>query len=284
MEIYFINICIEWLYRLYIEYITNLIIFIDKKFNIQTKTILINEDDDYINIFKNNYKKKNKYIFLGNIYCINEIYEKYKDNNFYYLNIEQMSIPSYYDVVKRLNSNLKIVDYSEENIPFLDNNFKLTLLLPPIFPNEKKLLNEKNINIISFSNNDYRKNYLSNVNQKFNIKLIDNIFGEERDNLFRNSKIYLNIHSSDKHQTMELIRIINLLKKQVIVISQDSIDINCIHVNNSILTFKNIEQLEYLLEDVLNNYESYYDHIFFKSNLTYYDNYVCQNIKNFINN
>ena len=49
---------------------------------------------------------------------------------------------------------------------------------------------------------------------------------------------------------MELIRIINLLKKKVIVISQNSVFFNSIHINKSILIYKNIEQLEFLLDDI----------------------------------
>ena len=29
-----------------------------------------------------------------------------------------MSVESYYNIIKRLNPNIKIIDYSEENIPF----------------------------------------------------------------------------------------------------------------------------------------------------------------------
>ena len=202
MEIYIINICIEWLYKLYIDYIENLIFFIKQKFKIEIHTIFINQNNNYINEFKKYYNNKNKYIFSGNIDSINNLFEKYKDNNFYFLNIEQMSVESYFNIIKRLNSNIKIIDYSEENIPFLKKYFKKILLLPPIYKNEKNLFFEKNIDIISFSNNEYRTQFLNKINKKYNITYIDNIFGEERDELFRKTKIYINVHSSDNHNTM----------------------------------------------------------------------------------
>ena len=283
MEIYIINICVEWLYKLYIDYIENLIIFIKQKFQINIHTIFINENENYINNFKKYYNDKNKYIFSGNIDSINNLFDKYKNYNFYFLNIEQMSVESYYNIIKRLNPNIKIIDYSEENIPFLEKYFKKVLLLPPIYKNERNLFFEKNIDIISFCNNNYRREILDKINKKYNIKYIDNIFGVERDELFKKTKIYINIHSSERHNTMELIRIINLLKKKVIVISQNSVFFNSIHINKSILIYKNIEQLEFLLDDILNNYESYYENIFQNTNLIYYDNYICQNIKKLLN-
>lgn len=283
MDIYIINICVEWLYKLYVDYIENLISFIKQKFKINIHTIFLNENDNYINNFKNYYNNNNKYIFSGNIDSINNLFDKYKNYNFYFLNIEQMSVESYYNIIKRLNPNIKIIDYSEENIPFLEKHFKKILLLPPIYKNEKNLFFEKNVDIISFCNNNYRKDMLDKINKKFNIKYIDNMFGEERDELFKKSKIYINIHSSKNHNTMELIRIINLLKKKVIVISENSVFLNLIHINKSILIYKNIEQLEFLLDDVLNNYESYYENIFKNTNLIYYDNYICQNVKKLLN-
>lgn len=282
MEIYFINICIEWLYKLYNEYIDNLLIFIKNKFNINVKTILINENLNYLDIFDKIYDCHNKYIFCGSYIAINKIFDKYNfSKKFYYLNIEQMSHHSYYKEINLINQDFKIIDYSEENIPFLENMFNDVFLLPPIYKNENILMNDKNIDIISFSNNGYRKNYLNNI-KKFKLNCIDNIFGEERDNVFRRSKIYINIHSSSEHNTMELIRVINLLKKKVIVLTQNSININLLYLKDSLIIFENKEQLEYLLNDILNNYKFYYDHIFNNVNLNYYDNYLCKNIKNLL--
>ena len=127
------------------------------------------------------------------------------------------------------------------------------------------------------ANNVYRNNFLKKINSKFNIKCIDNIFGETRDNLFKRTKIYINIHSSENHKTMELIRIINLLKNKVIVLSQSTISPDLLKVSKSIILFHNMEQLEYLLQDILNNYNSYYEYMF-NQNFINYDEYVYENI------
>ena len=77
---------------------------------------------------------------------------------------------------------------------------------------------------------------------------------------------------------MELIRIINLLKKKVIVISQSSIFMDSLYIKDSIITFENIEQLNYLLNDIINNYDLYYKKIFTDNNINFYNNYVIKNI------
>jgi len=278
MEIYFINICIEWLFKLYEEYLVNIKNIIAEYLNIKVHIHIIPDDDNYLNEFNNIYKNdKNKYIFCGNIGSVNNIYDLYKNKNFYYLNIEQMSHPSYYRLFRDLNKNIKIIDYSEENILFHKVIYNKTFLLPPYYNTYKNNIN-KSIDIISFSNNEYRKNILNSIDPKFKIKYLDNIFGEERDEFFINSKIYINLHCSDQHKTMELIRIINLLKKKVIVISQSSISIDSLYIKDSIITFANIEQLNYLLNDIINNYDLYYKKIFTDNNINFYNNYVIKNI------
>lgn len=280
MEIYFFNICIKWLFQLYEEYLYNIKNIIVNDYNIPCKIIIV-EEKDYLNEFENIYNKKNKIIFCGSISVINEIIQNYSSNNFYYLNIEQMSHNSYYRLFRTLNKNIKIIDYSEENIPFYKDLYDNIFLLPPYFP--KKIDNKKDIEIISFSNNDYRKNILNKINKKFYVKKLDNIFGKERDDIFSRSKIYINIHSSKNHKTMELIRIINLLQNNVIVISQNSVFIDLIHIKDSILIFEDDKQMNYLIDDILHNYDFYYNYLFKNSNMCYYDNYILKKIKNIIN-
>lgn len=284
MEIYFINFCTQWLFNLYKEYLFNIKYYIEKKYSIIIhikimENIEFNSSDELekkLNIKKINL---NKIIFLGNIDIINNIIKFYENNNFYYLNIEQMSHDSYYKLTRNLNSNINIIDYSEENLPFFKDIYKKTYLLPPYFNYkfEKKI--KKNIDIISLSNNSYRNNILNKLHNDFNIKLLNNVFNEERDNIFKRSKIYINIHASEKHKTMELIRIINLLKNKVIVISQNTIFVDLLFIKDSILIFENIEQLKFLLNDVLNNYSKYYIKFFSNINTNKYEEYVNKNIK-----
>lgn len=282
MEIYFINICLNWLFKLYQEYLENLKIILEKNFKINVHIKIISEEIDYINEVNKIYNIKNKYIFLGNIGCVNNIYHKFKSNNFYFLNIEQMSHNSYYTLFRNLNNQIKVIDYSEENLLFHKRNYKNIFLLPPYFEDTKE--EKKDIDIISFANNQYRRNILDNINNKFNIKYLDNVFGNERDNIFSRSKIYINIHCSEDHKTMELIRIVNLLKKKVIVITQNSLFKDVLFIKDNLIIFENNEQLDYLLNDILKKYNYYYKKIFVNNNLNYYDNYLLKHAKIILNN
>lgn len=286
MEIYFINICIGWLFKLYEEYLENIKNFIYEHMKIKVNIHVIPDNDNYINEFNiiyDNKNENNKYIFCGNIGSVNNIYDLYKNENFYYLNIEQMSHSSYYRLFRDLNINIKVIDYSEENILFHKKIYNKTFLLPPYYNNFKNNNNDKDIDIISFSNNEYRTNILNSINSKIKIKYLDNVFGEERDTIFKKSKIYINLHCSDQHNTLELIRIVNLLKKKVIIISQKSILKDALYIKDSIITFENIEQLNYLLNEIVNNYDLYYQKIFDDNNIKYYNNYVLKNIVSIIN-
>ena len=284
MEIYFINFCSQWLFNLYKEYLFNLKYYIIKRHSIFVhikiiENIEFNSREDLEK--KLNIKKitLNKIIFLGNIDIINNIIKLYKNNNFYYLNIEQMSHDSYYKLTRNLNSNINIIDYSEENLPFFKDIYKKTYLLPPYFNINSEIKINKNIDIISLSNNSYRNDILNKLHNDFNIKLLNNVFDQERDNIFKRSKIYINIHASEKHKTMELIRITNLLKNKVIVISQNTIFIELLFIKESILIFENIEQLKFLLNDILNNYSKYYNRFFSNVKMKKYEEYVNKNIK-----
>ena len=289
MTIYFINICSDWLYNLYKEYLLNIKFFIEKNHSIavsikRIENFEFNSIDEKKKLDIKNIIRSHKTIFLGNMETVNNIYKCYSNknddtSNFYYLNIEQMSHPSYHaDINKKINTNINIIDYSEENIPFLKQTYNKTYLLPPIFYNTCNKKENKNIDIISLSNNLYRRNILKNLQKNFNITLLDNIFGKERDNLFKKSKVYINLHASEKHKTMELIRIINLLKHNVIVLSQQSIHPDLLYVKDSILFFENMEQLNLMLTSVLNHYSTYYNKLFNTTNMKNYEQYVNNNM------
>ena len=289
MTIYFINICSDWLYNLYKEYLLNIKFFIEKNHSIavsikRIENFEFNSIDEKKKLDIKNIIRSHKTIFLGNMETVNNIYKCYSNknddtSNFYYLNIEQMSHPSYHaDINKKINTNINIIDYSEENIPFLKQTYNKTYLLPPIFYNTCNKKENKNIDIISLSNNLYRRNILKNLQKNFNITLLDNIFGKERDNLFKKSKVYINLHASEKHKTMELIRIINLLKNNVIVLSQPSIHPDLLYIKDSILFFENMEQLNLMLTSVFNHYSTYYNKLFNTINMKNYEQYVNNNM------
>jgi hypothetical protein len=241
LKILIINITLKWVYKLYEEYILSIIYLLKLNYkNIIIDNIFIEESDKSLdNIFTKIYKY-DKIFLSGNISYANKIlnYKKILNNNFlYFINIEQLSHESYYNDIRKLDNKINIIDYSEENIPFLKNIYNNVNLIPPYFKYKFNLnINNKYIDIITIINNKYRENIFNNLNlctKKYKIEKLDLCFEEKRDKYFENSKIYLNLHCSNKHQTMELIRIINLIMNKVIVITQKSIYSDLLFIKDS---------------------------------------------------
>jgi len=291
MNIYFINICLDWIYKLYKDYIFGLKYILEKYQQINKIQVLYiplqeNSLDDFFKsytIIKN--KKDYKIILCGEISTVcNILKENIKnDPNLYFLNIEQMSNPSYYKYFREIPNTLKIIDYSEENIPYFKDVYKNIFLLPPYFDH---IQNKKTIDILSLKNNEYRESILNNLvfSKKYEICYFTNIFEEQRDILYSKSKIYLNIHCSTNHKTMELIRMINLLSKNVIILTQNSIHKDLIFIKDSFIIFEKIEEIPILLEEILNNYDKYYNKIFSNKNILKYNDYIHEKYNTFLKN
>lgn len=297
MKILFLNINLNWVYNLFIEYIANTKQFIKDNYS--------NTFIDIIHYNKENFKIMNfdiflfcnydKIIFTGDIIIFNEIINKvlliYKKiiNNIYYLNIEQLSHPSYYKNFININKNIKVIDYSEENIPYINfNNYK-NFLIPPYFKKENIPINFKTIELLSMDNNLYRKNIISQINNELllnkfpKIQTIDNSYGVTRDDIYRKTKIYINIHSSNEHNTMELIRIVNLLSKNVIVISYNTVNTTLLYFKENILISNSIQDFKKILIEIYNNYNIYYNFYSNKFDENDYNKYLIDNLNKFIN-
>ena len=290
MKIIFINFALNWVYRLYEDYIEGLTYFMTKNIKnieINSKLYQIDQKYNFNEELANIENKYNKIILVGDCGFITNILKIFT-KKIYFLNIEQLSHEDYYKYFRNLNINLEIIDYSEENMPFHQNIYKNSFLLSPIFKYDFKKI--KNIDILSINNNDYRKSVLNkiNLNNKYNIEFINNTYGVDRDALYNRTKVYVNIHCSEKHTTMELIRIINLLYNNVIVITQKSIYDKLLFIKNNIIICNNNEELEKYTIDILDNYKYYYN-LFFNSESGYdkrlyfdkalYEKYVFKNIE-----
>jgi hypothetical protein len=297
MKILFLNINLNWVYNLFSEYIINSKKIIKDNYN----EILI----DIIHYNKDTFKTINfdiflfcnydKIIYSGDIDIFNEIIDKvliiYKKiaNNIYYLNIEQLSHQSYYKNFIKINKTIKIIDYSEENIPYLNFNKYNNFLLPPYFEKEQISIDFKNIDLLSLDNNLFRKDIIKKINNELilnnipEITTIDNCYGIERDNIYRKTKIYINIHCSNDHNTMELIRVVNLLSKNVIVISYNTVNTPLLYFKKNILIANNIEELKKIILEIYNNYNFYYDFYSKKFDNTDYKKYIKNNLDSIIN-
>ena len=291
MNIIIFNITLNWVYRLYNDYLINIINYINKKYkNIK----IINEFYDKNNYSKNDFINQqikylydyDKIILTGDISIIAEIIdlfdEKYKEK-IYFLNFEQMSNESYYKYIRILPEYINIIDYSEENLPYFKSIYNNVYLLPPIYNFISKDINIKDIDLLSLKNNSYREDILNNIKlyNNYNIQFINNIYDKERDNLYKRTKIYLNIHASSNHNTMELIRIINLLCNKVIIISQKSICHDLLFIKEYIIICNDNNLLNNYINNVLENYSYYYNKFFIKENCFNFENYKEYFEKNF---
>ena len=290
MYIYFINICLDWIYKLYKDYIFGLKSILetyDCVNKVQVLYIPLSKKslDDFFKVQRSIQKKKNyKIILCGEISTVCTIIKDNlkSDPYLYFLNIEQMSNPSYYKYFRELPTNIKVIDYSEENIPYFENIYNNIFLLPPYFD---VIENKKTIDILSLKNNEYREHILNNLsfNKKYELCYFTNIFEEPRDILYSKSKIYLNLHCSEKHKTMELIRMINLLSKNVIILTQNSIHKDLIYIKDCFIIFEKIDEIPELISEILDNYEKYYKQIFSNKNLKKYNDYINEKYITFLN-
>jgi hypothetical protein len=296
MKILFLNINLNWVYNLFTEYIVNSKKFIKENFNdISIDVIHYNKETfktSFFDIFL--FCNYDKIIYSGDIDIFNEIIIKvsllYKKiiNDIYYLNIEQLSHQSYYKNFIKINKSIKIIDYSEENIPYLNFNKYKNFLLSPYFEKESIAIDLKNINFLSLDNNLFRKDIIKQINNELilnnlpDITTIDNCYGTQRDDIYRKTKIYINIHCSNDHNTMELIRVVNLLSKNVIIISYNTVNTPLLYFSKNILIANSIEELKKIILEVYNNYKFYYNFYSQKFDENDYKKYIKNNLDNLI--
>ena len=288
MEILIISININWVYRLYEEYLISLKYFINKYYTNYNIELVFFEKSDYNkkNINSINFEKYDKIFYSGDFDMLNYILKKIKYNykKIYFINIEQMSHPSYYRMISSLDHNLNIIDYSEENTKYLEKIFNSVFLFPPFFQNYNIDIKKKYIDLLSINNNAYRNDIIDKIklDKKYSVLLLDNCYGNMRDNYFNNSKIYLNIHCSNEHLTMELIRLVNLIMKKVIIISQPTIYNELLFLSKYIIICNDNNNLQNYIEEILNNYNKYYDKIYGNFNENDYIEYIKTNLNKFI--
>jgi hypothetical protein len=291
MKILILNITINWVYNLYLEYITNIKEFINKYYkNIDIKIVYYDSNE---NKYKNEitYEKMliyDKIFYTGDISTLNNIINIMKNlsNKIYFLNIEQMSHPSYYRLIRKIENLKNIIDYSEENIPFFNDIYKNIYLIPPYFKEIKINNINKDIDILSIVNNLYRTNYINkiiNSLNNINIKIIENCYGIERDDYFKRTKIYINIHGSENHNTMEMIRIVNLIMNKVIILTQNSVYSNLLFLKKYLYIYNDANDFNKIIKDILENYEIYYDTIYKDFDKNIYNDYIKENINKIIN-
>ena len=184
------------------------------------------------------------------------------DNNYL------VRIDRYYQL---LNSDI-IIDYSIPNIynvqssnlfqKFADKH----MYIASSIYNTYLCKENRNISCLTTfinTNEPRRFQLLENINKKkIEHTNINNCFETDKlENLYRNTKVLINIHQTDHHHTFEELRVLPALQCGVIVICEKSPLNNLIPYNDYII-WSDYDNILDKVQDVINNYEYYYDLIF----------------------
>ena len=82
---------------------------------------------------------------------------------------------------------------------------------------------------------------------------------------------------------MELIRIVNLLSKNVIVISYNTVNTTLLYFKQNILIANSIQDFKKFMIEIYNNYNIYYNFYSNKFDENDYNKYLIDNLNKFIN-
>ena len=209
---------------------------------------------------------------IGNVKC--------DESTKYYVRIHEF---------EKLNSCDIIIDYSQPNIfnvktSGLFDNFsnKHVYIAPCIYDSVYNIKDSReNSTITSFiDTNQYRRKKL--IEQ---LKVLDfnhtNINCFDRtglEKIYRNTKILINIHQTEDHNTFEELRCLQALANGTIVVSEKSPLHHYVPYQNMIV-WCSYDDITSQIEDVLNNYHDSYSKIFSAENVNLINNLKCQNKK-----
>jgi hypothetical protein len=256
------------------EYLRNL--------GIEIKYILENTFKDFIiEIYEINklllIKKQhiNEYFFIIGFSSQNLIIEP--EFKYFLYQLEQINTKEKFkNIITKQNSNLILnslvtFDYSELNIEnyTIELKNKVELLYPPIREIEDANNENKIYDILFFGKKTERRVKIMNeLNRFYNVKFVDNVFGNELKKLILQSKICLNLHYYNK-SCLEKVRIHELLMYDSIILSEypDIKDMHNIKPYLKLLDFieninedlSNISILISKIDDILGNYDHYID-------------------------
>lgn len=127
----------------------------------------------------------------------------------------------------KLKNAYLVIDYSLKNIAYLQQDIPFSrLYYVPIstVPKDYKEHDYKyDVLFYGDNNNLRRKAFLDEIAKKFNLKIINNVFGNELLNEINNAKIVVNIHYYE-NALLETTRIFECLSNHVLVISEKGQD------------------------------------------------------------
>lgn len=158
---------------------------------------------------------------------------------------------------QKLKNAVAIFDYSLENIEFLSKNIDLgKVFYMPISLlsnlNSKEFSNLKEYDIIFYGDDscERRKKIINELNKRFKIKIINNLFGEELYKELAKSRIIINIHYYEG-ALLETTRLYECLSLNTsVIISERSIDMDEHKELEKIVDFVDIGNIKELEEKI----------------------------------
>ena len=147
-------------------------------------------------------------------------------NRYYLYQLEQLNqnlfgYQNVNSIEKLIENSIYTFDYSEINLQFYPNylKYKIKLLAPLIQIIPNYYIN-KSIDILFIGTiTDRRKKILDKLQEKYNIVILEKVFGENLNNYIKISKIVLNLHAFD-NSIFELFRIHDILPYNCNIISE----------------------------------------------------------------
>ena len=258
------------IYKLVFEYIKSI------KNKIYNSKIIIYEEKDHLLI-----DSKAIYIFVGIMFVD---YIIINESNIYYINIEQLTIPS--RLIYGLNfknKKCKLLDYSQTNCNILKKHNIQSLYLP-YQVNLAEVFNYKKIYdfVICCSWNEKIENVYAPLSKKFpNSHSIGRpaLYGKTRDNILLRAKVLINIHNAKDYLVLEEIRITRCILNKVIVISEKSLEEEKYPLIEYVISC-DYDNLVNKATEIINNYDYYYNLIYGNFDITKINN----KLKNYITN
>ena len=187
-------------------------------------------------------------------------------NNIFLLNIEQCTRENYKTYTANLLSkNIKIIDYSLENVKKCDDN-KNIYYLPYQYTNKEInklknfiLMSDKKYDVAFIGHLSPKREKIFNELKERGIKIlnVNNKWGDTRDLEVSSAKVLLNIHFADDYDIYEVLRCDRFILSSMMVISEKSIDNDSLDINELVI-FENYDNLVDKVVDVIKNYNLYY--------------------------
>lgn len=188
------------------------------------------------------------------------------EKNIFLINTEQLTDGHYINnIINQFNQGrfTHLIDYSFGNINLVKNTNIPAYWFPYQYNiNEiKDYEKTENCIFIGWLDSERRKYIL---NQIENITILSDQFGDERDNILFRHKILVNIHFSKDYNIHEQLRTTRCIFNKMIVITEPSLD-DDINPLKDFMIITEYENIPNMINQVLNNYDEYYNKLFSKS-------------------